>query len=78
MGVFHVFSVVKVVSNRAANHIFRKPCPTLVHLIDLVLRINPFEGNASFLYTLKSSENLSFPDIFTDYRNGTLVENGYC
>ena len=29
-----------------------------------------------FLYSLKTSENQRFSDVFKGYRSGTLVENG--
>ena len=35
---------------------------------------NPFLVNVPLLYTLKTSENLQFSDVFRVYRNGTLVE----
>ena len=35
---------------------------------------NPFLANAPLLYTLQTSENLQFSDVFRVYRNGTLVE----
>ena len=38
--------------------------------------INPFLTNAPLLYSLKTSENLRFSDIFRGYGSGTLVEYG--
>ena len=36
------------------------------HLNELIL--NPFHASGLFLYPLKTSENLWFPDVFTGYR----------
>ena len=33
---------------------------------------NPFWSSVTFLYSLKTSENLWFFDVFRAYRNGTL------
>ena len=38
--------------------------------------INPFHANVSFLYSLKTSENQRFSDIFRGCRNGTLACKG--
>ena len=47
------------------------------HVTQLItITINPFSTNVSLLYPLKTSENLSFTDVFRGYRSGTLVENG--
>ena len=37
---------------------------------------NPFQPNISFLYPLKTSENLWFSDVFRGYRNGILARKG--
>ena len=37
--------------------------------------INPFSTNVSVPYSLKTSENLRFSDIFRGYRSRKLVEN---
>ena len=37
---------------------------------------NPYSSNVTFLYPLKTSENLLFSDIFRGYRNVTLGEYG--
>ena len=42
-------------------------------LYSLVLILNPFQANVLLLYTLKTSENLCFSDVFRGYRNGTLT-----
>ena len=39
------------------------------------LFINPFSTNVPLLCPLKTSENLSFSDVFKEYRCGALVEN---
>ena len=39
-------------------------------------QINPFLTSVSLLYTLKTSENFWFSEVFRQYRSGTLVENG--
>ena len=36
---------------------------------------NPFSTNVPLLYPLKTSENLSFSDVFRRYRSGALVEH---
>ena len=35
--------------------------------------INPFYANVPFLYSLKTSENQRFSDVFRGYGNGSLV-----
>ena len=37
---------------------------------------NSFHASVPFLYPLKTSENQSFSDVFREYRNGILVQNG--
>ena len=37
---------------------------------------NPYSPNVTFLYPLKMSENLGFPDVFKGYKNATLREYG--
>ena len=37
--------------------------------------INLFSTNVQLLYSLKTSENRRFFDVFRGYRSGTLVEN---
>ena len=41
-----------------------------------LITINPFSTNVPLLYSLKTSENRWFSDVFSGYRSGTLVENG--
>ena len=41
-----------------------------------IMSINPLESNVTFLYPLKTSENLWFSDVFRGYRNVTLDSNG--
>ena len=36
----------------------------------------PFHANVPFLYSLNTSENLCFSEVFRGYRNGTLAWNG--
>ena len=36
-------------------------------------RINPFQANVPFLYSLKTSENRRFSDVFKEYRQGALA-----
>ena len=38
--------------------------------------LHPFQANVSFLYPLKTSENLWFSDVFRAYRKGALAQNG--
>ena len=38
--------------------------------------INPYSPNATFPYSLKTSENLGFSDVFRGYRNKTFGEYG--
>ena len=38
--------------------------------------INPFSTNVLLLYSLKTQENQTFSDVFSEYRSATLVENG--
>ena len=38
--------------------------------------INPSHANVQFRYTLKTSENQRFTEVFKGYRNGTLAWNG--
>ena len=38
--------------------------------------LNPYSPNATFLYPLKTSENLRFSEVFRGYRNVTLGEYG--
>ena len=38
--------------------------------------VNLFLVNVSFLYPLKTSENLSFSNFFMGYRKNTLAETG--
>ena len=38
--------------------------------------LNPFVPNASFLYPLKTSENLWFADVFRGQKKGALGTNG--
>ena len=38
--------------------------------------LNPYPPNVTFLYPLKTSENLRFSDVFRGYRNVTLGEHG--
>ena len=35
--------------------------------------LNPFQANFLFLYSLKTSKNLRFSDVFRGYREGTLA-----
>ena len=42
-------------------------------LLPLLVLLNPFHTNASFLYPLKTAENQRFSDIFRGYRNGKLA-----
>ena len=37
---------------------------------------NPYSPSVTFLYPLKTSENLRFSDVFRGYRNVTLGEYG--
>ena len=37
---------------------------------------NPFQANVPCLYTLKTSQNLWFSDVFRGYGNGALAWNG--
>ena len=41
-----------------------------------IINLNPFSTNVPLLYSLKTSENLRFSDVFRGYRSGKLVENG--
>ena len=41
----------------------------------IIVEFNPFSTNVLLLYSLKTSENLRFSDVFRGYRNRTLVEN---
>ena len=41
-----------------------------------MIDFNPFSTNVPLLYTLKTSENRMFSDIFRRYRSGTLVGKG--
>ena len=38
--------------------------------------INPFHATDLFLYSLKTSENWRFSDVFKGYRNKTIARNG--
>ena len=49
---------------------------TSVMLFAKFFHVNPFSTNVPLLYSLKTSENLRFSDVFRGYRSGTLVENG--
>ena len=42
----------------------------------LKLDINPFDVNSLLLYTLKTSENVSFSDVFRSYGKGRVTSNG--
>ena len=39
-------------------------------------RINPFHTTCLFLYPLKTSENLQFPDVLRGYRKTPVTGNG--
>ena len=43
---------------------------------DVIIIINPFIPNASFLYPLKTSENSEAFDVFRGYRKDTMGTNG--
>ena len=43
--------------------------------LPLITIIYLFSTNVSLLQPLKTSENLRFPNVFRDYRSGTLVDN---
>ena len=45
-------------------------------LLNKGLYFNTFSTNVPLLYTLKTSENPRFSDVFRGYRSGKLVENG--
>ena len=43
---------------------------------ELIWKLNQFSTNFPLLYSLKTSKNPMFSDVFKGYRSGTLVENG--
>ena len=46
------------------------------HTASIFFYLNPFSTNLPLLYSLKTSKNRRFSDVFRGYRSGTLVENG--
>ena len=52
-----------------------KKCSLLVHYLFRGL-FNPLMSSVTFLYPLKTSENLRFSDVFKGYKNVTLDING--
>ena len=42
---------------------------------ELIWKLNQFSTNVPLLYSLKTSKNPRFSDVFRGYRSGTLVEN---
>ena len=51
---------------------FSKHVDSLIRLLKLQNLLNPFYSSVTFLYPLKTSENLWFSDVFRGYRNVTL------
>ena len=43
----------------------------------IVNGFNPYSPSVTFLYPLKTPENLRFSDVFRGYRNVTLGENEF-
>ena len=53
------------------NSVGYRPC-----YIEVCPNYNRFWPNFTFLYSLKTSEKLSFSDVFRRYRNGAVGQNG--
>ena len=45
----------------------------MAEMKDLNNGFNPFQASVPFLYSLKTSENQRFSDVFRGYRKGTLA-----
>ena len=68
-----IFLINRIIVVSNSRRPFRTQTPKTKLFVKIV---NPFSTNAPLLYSLKTSENFQFSDVFRGYRSGTLVENG--
>ena len=69
IGVFKIFSIFTGKHARWSLKHTRFPVKCEI--------IKPFQSRVTFLYLLKTSENLRFSDIFRENRNVALCQNGF-
>ena len=68
-----IFLINRIIVVSNSRRPFRTQTPKTKLFVKIV---NPFSTNAPLLYSLKTSENFQFSDVFRGYRSGTLIENG--
>ena len=64
------------IANRLTGFYILRGTLVIIGLKSLIKYINTYSPNVTFLYPLKTSENIRFSDVFRGYRNVTLGEYG--